>query len=395
MRGAGCARFRQKPRRGLSFQPDGSASGYYVAGQRIAMRVGAPGQEGTLTYLHGDHLGSTSLATNGAGEEVYRRGYHPFGEERYGTGVAVTDYGFTAQREEAGFGLYDYNARYYDPQIGRLVTADTIVSSPGNPQSFNRYAYVANNPLTYVDPSGHIMEGQAEEAQNRVDQLQEFGITIDVDRGFGACGNYIHGYYWGWKRGAWELWELDTVLKSVRDLAAKIAGRDNAVDLAAEDVELFHDVVGHVWVRRSRRLAPGEGPNGLTLGRQVTLYDGGFIHQWTGERKDERNATVVHEIAHVWDFNAGVISWAIADDTRGSMRPTTRAEDNLCECWAEMVATWVYPEHSRQHPDRRGLSADQADFVARAVQGAIPPMPMNDVVVWYLIDYLQLLRASD
>jgi hypothetical protein len=65
------------------------------------MRVGAPGQEGTLTYLHGDHLGSTSLATNDQGGELYRRGYHSFGEERYAVGVAVTDCGFTGQREEA------------------------------------------------------------------------------------------------------------------------------------------------------------------------------------------------------------------------------------------------------------------------------------------------------
>ncbi len=48
-----------------------------------------------------------------------------------------------------------YNARWYDGKLGRFVSADTIVPGPGNPQSFNRYAYVLNNPLKYVDPSGH------------------------------------------------------------------------------------------------------------------------------------------------------------------------------------------------------------------------------------------------
>jgi RHS repeat-associated protein len=69
--------------------------------------------------------------------------------------VAQTDYGFTGQREEAGFGLYDYNARYYDPYLNRFVSPDTIVPDPANPQSWNRYSYVYNNPLRYVDPTGH------------------------------------------------------------------------------------------------------------------------------------------------------------------------------------------------------------------------------------------------
>jgi RHS repeat-associated protein len=119
------------------------------------MRVGTPGQTGTLTYLHGDHLGSTSLATDDEGEELYRRGYYPFGEERYAVGVAVTDYGFTGQREEAHIDLIEMGARWYDPYLNRFVSPDSIVPNPANPQSYNRYSYVYNNPLVYVDPSGH------------------------------------------------------------------------------------------------------------------------------------------------------------------------------------------------------------------------------------------------
>jgi len=50
--------------------------------------------------------------------------------------------------------LYFYNARWYDPTLRRFVQADTIVPEPGNPQSLNRYSYVLNNPLVYIDPSG-------------------------------------------------------------------------------------------------------------------------------------------------------------------------------------------------------------------------------------------------
>ena len=48
-----------------------------------------------------------------------------------------------------------YNARWYDPALGRFVQADTIIPQPGDPQSWDRYAYVENNPLRYTDPSGH------------------------------------------------------------------------------------------------------------------------------------------------------------------------------------------------------------------------------------------------
>ena len=54
-------------------------------------------------------------------------------------------------------GLIYMNARYYLPQIGRFVSPDTMVPEPGNPQSYNRYAYVRNNPMNFTDPSGHMV----------------------------------------------------------------------------------------------------------------------------------------------------------------------------------------------------------------------------------------------
>jgi RHS repeat-associated protein len=61
---------------------------------------------------------------------------------------------FTGQRLDST-GLYYYNARYYDPNIGRFISPDTIFEDPLNPQSLNRYSYCINNPLRYTDPSGH------------------------------------------------------------------------------------------------------------------------------------------------------------------------------------------------------------------------------------------------
>lgn len=48
-----------------------------------------------------------------------------------------------------------YNARWYDPALGRFAQADTIIPGVGNSSAWDRYAYALNNPLLYTDPTGH------------------------------------------------------------------------------------------------------------------------------------------------------------------------------------------------------------------------------------------------
>jgi len=71
------------------------------------------------------------------------------------SGTDASAYKFTDQELDAETGLYNYDARLYDPLIGRFISADTIVPNYRNPQSLNRYRYCLNNPLIYTDPSGH------------------------------------------------------------------------------------------------------------------------------------------------------------------------------------------------------------------------------------------------
>ena len=52
----------------------------------------------------------------------------------------------------------DYNARFYDPVLGRFTSPDSIVPDPGRVIGYNRYTYVNNNPVRYTDPSGHRPE---------------------------------------------------------------------------------------------------------------------------------------------------------------------------------------------------------------------------------------------
>lgn len=138
-----------------------TTSYYYFNGQRVAMRVNG----GPVTYLFGDQLGSASVAIDSATNSVTQQRYRPFGEE-YGVNGSQppvngmpTDFTFTGQRREnqnTVGSLMDYGGRFYSPNIGRFISADTVVAHAGNPQSLNRYGYVLNNPLSFVDPSGHV-----------------------------------------------------------------------------------------------------------------------------------------------------------------------------------------------------------------------------------------------
>lgn len=130
---------------------NGVVTKYYFAGsQRIAMR-----QNGTLNYLLGDHLGSTSLTTDANGIVISEMRYKAWGETRYASGTTPTKYTYTGQYSYVSdFGLHFYNARWYDSSLSRFAQADTVVT--GGVQGLDRYAYTSNSPINYVDPTGNM-----------------------------------------------------------------------------------------------------------------------------------------------------------------------------------------------------------------------------------------------
>ena len=114
--------------------------------------------------FHSDHLGSSNVITDQDGRQVASYEYTPYGGFAKNSVIArseakqdeaLTSHYFTGKELESTTGLYYYGARYYDPQLGRFITPDSIVQSPYDPQSLNRYSYCRNNPINYVDPTGH------------------------------------------------------------------------------------------------------------------------------------------------------------------------------------------------------------------------------------------------
>lgn len=124
-------------------------------------------QTTSIYYLHQDPQGTTELVTDAGkpgrvGGVVERRSYEAFGRLRsndWATGVTPPaagrrNVGFTGHTEDEETGLTSMGGRVYSPGTGRFMTPDPYVQAPTNSQSLNRYAYVWNNPLTNVDPSG-------------------------------------------------------------------------------------------------------------------------------------------------------------------------------------------------------------------------------------------------
>lgn len=117
-------------------------------------------------YFHTDTLGSITAITDDSGKVVERRSYEPFGKIRamnYITNnnklpniTKETNRAFTGHESIDGFsGLIHMNARLYDSDIGRFLSADTIIQHPNSSQGYNRYSYIDNNPLSAPDPTGH------------------------------------------------------------------------------------------------------------------------------------------------------------------------------------------------------------------------------------------------
>ena len=110
---------------------------------------------GLAYYRHADWLGSSRLTSTSSRGLDSSTAYAPFGEQYAASGTA--DPSFTGQNSDTVPSLYDFTFRRLSPSQGRWVSPDPsgmAAVDPTNPQSMNRYAYVANNPLSYIDPTG-------------------------------------------------------------------------------------------------------------------------------------------------------------------------------------------------------------------------------------------------
>lgn len=114
---------------------------------------------GTYFY-HRDRTNSVAVVTDALGQEVSYTTYLPYGQihQASTTGSDISRYKFAGQELDSASNLIYFSSRFYDPVVGRFISADSYVM--GGPEMYpailNRYQYAGNNPVTFQDPDGHF-----------------------------------------------------------------------------------------------------------------------------------------------------------------------------------------------------------------------------------------------
>ncbi|HYQ40701.1 MAG TPA: RHS repeat-associated core domain-containing protein, partial [Polyangiaceae bacterium] len=130
----------------------------YAGGQLVAQvtkeESGGAISNTETRFIHGDALGSTRLVAGGSSPEL--RDFDAFGKPTSALDESSTSSGFAGHEHDGELGFINMRGRLYDPRVGRFITPDPFVVS-FNAQDLNRYSYVRNNPMKYVDPSGFLV----------------------------------------------------------------------------------------------------------------------------------------------------------------------------------------------------------------------------------------------
>lgn len=129
----------------------GGKTRYHYLDGKLVGQVAGP-----TTYVHTDGLGSPTVRTDANGAVISKTQYDPWGDTWAGAEPNLV--GYTGHVNDSATGLVYAQQRYYDPVIGRFLSADPVRTDADTGRSFNRYRYATNNPFRFADPDGRDPE---------------------------------------------------------------------------------------------------------------------------------------------------------------------------------------------------------------------------------------------
>jgi RHS repeat-associated protein len=189
--------------------PVGLAATFYIDGQEIEVVAGLV-KFGTRFYAQGDttvalrtttglvwqlndRQSSAQLAVPNGTRSARRTYYDPYGAVRPSSASPPSDRGWLGKTRDPSTGLNHLDARYYDADLGRFLSPDPLIGD-ATAQTANPYAYAANNPVSYSDPSGllpimcmdclhlnaQVLANQLKAEEEAIDRLNEPALGRDL-----------------------------------------------------------------------------------------------------------------------------------------------------------------------------------------------------------------------
>jgi RHS repeat-associated protein len=289
------------------------------------------------------------------------------------SGTVPTDKKFTGQRLD-GTGLYYYGARYYDANIGRFISADTIVPNPANPQCFNRYSYCLNNPLKYTDPTGHWSWGDvwgwvvdtAGDAWNGFVNYVVEPIVNAVQPVAETVGNNVSS---GWDTFVNEAQGVaETMGNAVTNAAAQIggwwdAGWQAAAGWVSQTVGIENitytqaDVNGTSMSIPTIEVTPGGSVDTVLQGLPIPA--GAMAVPYLGIITTTTDPTILkHESFHYWEQSTqGALSWTVGYFTEIGIRRNIYKSLNVDNA---LYNAYYYSSYERRAWDYAGVDIGEA-----------------------------------
>ena len=142
---------------------------------------------GSIYFYHYDGLGNVSDITDAIGSVVESYSYDAYGNSLDSSSVG-NPYLFNGRRFDTETGLYNYRARYYDPEIGRFLQTDPL----GYYDNVNLYSCVNNNSLNWVDPFGLCGQGIKDWFKERWKKTADFISKKGTDKIIEILSKPIH-----------------------------------------------------------------------------------------------------------------------------------------------------------------------------------------------------------